>query len=229
MPSLTYRTAQAVGLWLAEGDKRTNREVTFTNNEPSLISFFHKVMVDTLQPRYTPRIAVYLPFSGESYLRPVVTGRYRVYIDGRANRPYYIYRISGVLLVRKWRSIVSTTCKRKSNFRPVLQGFFAGESNVKEGSHGSRVVRVAQGMPNRFIEKLLAYFGITCEYGGHREYTIQGRDNLEKILALELMILHPSKQKRFQAMMAGYRQRHYSKNALYDLVYSQLQNPATTE
>ena len=35
--------AECVGLWLAEGDKKTSAEVTFTNNCMELIIFFHPI------------------------------------------------------------------------------------------------------------------------------------------------------------------------------------------
>jgi len=226
--NLAHRTAQAVGLWLAEGDKRTLSEVTFTNNQPSLIAFFHNVVTKTLRPSLTPRVAVYLPSTDTLYAHPAKSARYRVYFDKRANRPYYIYRISGVTLAKTWHLTVRKICKSKSNYRSILQGFFAGEGNVKEGSHGSRAVRIAQGKPYRFLEKMLDHFRITYYYGGHREYTIFGRANLEKVLALNLMILHPNKHKRFLEMMATFRQRHYQRHALEELVYARLGIPMTT-
>jgi len=227
--SPAHITAQAVGLWLAEGDKRTRNEVTFTNNQPRLISLFHKVVARTLQPSLTPRVAVYLPSTDTPYLHPVKSARYRIYVDKRSNRPYYIYRISGVTLAKKWHLLVRKTCKIESNYRYILQGFFAGEGNVKEGSHGSRAVRIAQGEPNQFVEKMLDYFGITYDYGGHREYTVCGRANLEKFLDLELTVLHPSKYKRFMNMMATFRQRHYRRYALEELVFARLGDPMTTK
>ena len=229
VPNLTYRTAQAVGLWLAEGDKRALYLVTFTNNQPCLIAFFHRVASRVLQPSSLPRVAVYLPSTDTPYAQPVRPAHYRTYVDNRANRPYYIYRIYGAVLAKKWRLIVRKICKNESNYRPIFQGFFAGEGNVKEGSHGSRAVRIAQGKPNQFVEKMLNHFGITYDYGGHREYTVCGRANLEKFLDLELTILHPSKYKRFMNMMATFRQRHYRKHALELLVFARLRVPMTTK
>ena len=39
---ITKELAECVGLWLAEGDNKTNREVTFTNNVFDLIAFFSR-------------------------------------------------------------------------------------------------------------------------------------------------------------------------------------------
>lgn len=41
---LTQEVAECVGLWLAEGDTKTTREITFTDNCPTLIEFFAKTI-----------------------------------------------------------------------------------------------------------------------------------------------------------------------------------------
>jgi predicted transcriptional regulator len=223
------RVAQTVGLWLAEGDRQTRREITFTNNQPHLVTFFHDVITKCLHPPRTARIAVYLPNAGFPHLMPVRRARYRDYIDARANSPYYIYRVSGVEKNREWRAIVSQVCSTSFNYQFVLQGFFAGEGNVKQGSHNSRAVRIAQAHPLPLLERMLRHYGISFIYGGHREYTISGRDNLEKFLALQMTCLHRLKHEKFLRMMAGYRQRHYPKHTLNDHVYKELVIPRTTK
>ncbi len=223
------RLAQSVGLWLAEGDRRTRNEITFTNNQPYLIAFFHDVISETLRPKCTPRIAAYLPHAGFQLMRPVRQAKYRVYTDRRANVPYYIYRVSGVDALKKWRAIIFRVCSHSCYYQSILQGFFAGEGNVKEGSHKSRAVRIAHGKPNPFLEKMLRHFEISFRYGGHREYAICGRGNLEKVLALRITCLHRLKHSHFISMMAGYCQWHYPKRALSDLVLSVLVIPQTTK
>lgn len=204
-------------------------ETTFTNNQPYLIAYFHEVISEILRPPNPPRIVVYLPHVGFPHLRPVRQAKYRVYIDHRANVPYYIYRVSGVEALKKWRAIVSRVCSYSSYYQFILQGFFAGEGNVKEGSHKSRAVRIAQGKPNPLLETMLRHYEISFRYGGHREYTISGRYNLEKVLALRMTCLHRLKHKRFMTMMASYRQRQYPKLALGELVFSALATPQTTK
>lgn len=129
----------------------------------------------------------------------------------------------------KWRGLVSRVCSHSSYYQFVLQGFFAGEGNVKEGSHESRAVRIAQAKPNPLLEMMLRHYEISFRYGGHRQYTISGRQNLEKVLALRMTCLHRPKHKRFMRMMAGYRQRHYPRHALDELVLSTLVIPQTTK
>ncbi len=228
MNGRTGRLGQVVGLWLAEGDKVTRMEVTFTNNQPYLIELFHEVIQENLVASNTPRIAVYLPRKDSPYAHPVASARYRVYIDRRANFPYHIYRLSGVHVVKEWRKLVRGTCRIATNYQSILQGFFAGEGNVKTGLHYSRAVRIAQGRPNRLLEKMLHHFRISFVYGGHREYSITGRYNLAKFHSLELTVLHRAKHERFLKMMSSYRQNHFSNFTLRRLVLSNLAIPRTS-
>ena len=207
----------------------TKREITLTNNQPYPIALFHRVVHENLHPKQIPRVAVYLPNLDTLYEEPVGWARYRVYVDRRANMPYYIYRISGVEAVKSWRALVSSACSDTNNYGPILQGFFAGEGNVREGAHHSRLVRIAQGAPHALLETMLRHFRISFKYGGHREYSISGRDNFEIILALGVTRLHHSKHKKFLRMMQGYRQRHYPCHALHGWVLAKLSTPRTTE
>ena len=221
--------AQSVGLWLAEGDRRTRREITFTNNQPYLIKFFHRVIRNNLNPSYYPRVAVYLPHAGDPFDRPVIQATYRTYVDIRATRPYFIYRISGVKIVRRWKKLVTEVCTDTRNFQPILQGFFAGEGNIKYGhARRSRTLRISQGKRHELLEKMLRHFGISFSYGGHRSYSICGRDNLEKLLLLEVSCMHRIKHWAFLKMMRTYRQRHYRKHVLPQLVLARLVAPLTS-
>lgn len=203
--------------------------MTLTNNCPSIIAFFHHALLEVITPKYKPRISVYLPTVGFPFSHPVRHCRYRSYIDTRANRPYYIYRVSGVATLQKWRTTVFQASRSASNYKRILQGFFAGEGNVKEGAHHNRALRIAQGERNPLLEEILSRFGVGYTYGGHREYTITGRRNLEYLLSLGIAALHPEKKARFLKMMASYRQWHHPRNAFSALVYSQLSSPKTTK
>ena len=79
--------ARIVGLWLAEGDRSTTREVTFTNNQPALVKLFDDTLVRHFLLRFTPRMAVYLPFLGARFVRPVTRATYHTYLDDRATIP----------------------------------------------------------------------------------------------------------------------------------------------
>jgi len=57
---ITTELAECIGLWLAEGDKKTEREITFTNNCIPLVELFGF----TIQKQFenypiNPRIYVY--------------------------------------------------------------------------------------------------------------------------------------------------------------------------
>jgi hypothetical protein len=105
--------------------------------------------------------------------------------------------VSGVELVRLWREGVTTVCSNAKNYRGILQGFFAGEGNVKYSKPSrSRVVRIAQRVRHSLVEKILRYFEVTFHYHSHGEYWIWGRTNLEKLKAIDVSILHPLKSTR---------------------------------
>lgn len=154
---------------------------------------------------------------------------YHSYIDRRANFPYYIYRAAGVGLLKSWSRMVKAVCARAENYAFILQGFFAGEGNVKyiKRSH-SRTVRIAQGERYYLLERILKHFGVSLSYGGHREYSISGRENLEKLHSIDISKLHKLKHKKFTEMIKSYKQRHYSRGALRLILLGILKSPFTT-
>jgi hypothetical protein len=222
--------AQTVGLWLAEGDHKTLREVTFTNNDSRLTAFFHRVLWKRLRPCNPARIYIYLPSKGANYERPVSGAIYRTYIDRRANVPYYIYRVSGVELARIWRRTSLRVCADPSNYPGVLQGFFAGEGNIKESTrYHSRVLRLAQGKRLALLERILRFFRVKFSYeSSERYYVISGRGDLEKLWSLGVSELHPKKNARFAAMMSSYQQYHYMRGYLGPRIVEILSSPLTT-
>ena len=60
------KIAECVGLWLAEGDNKSNREITFTNNEFSLIELFHKT-IQKLFSNYTFNINIYVWYNDKCF------------------------------------------------------------------------------------------------------------------------------------------------------------------
>ena len=52
--------ARAYGLWWAEGDSKTIREITFTNNCFELVKFFYKI-IEEFAGRENFRLYVYRP------------------------------------------------------------------------------------------------------------------------------------------------------------------------
>ena len=53
------KTAECVGLWLAEGNNKCDNEITFTNNCPELITYFHRNLMKIFEG-YTQKIRLYV-------------------------------------------------------------------------------------------------------------------------------------------------------------------------
>jgi len=217
------KLAECVGLWLAEGDSKTDYEITLTNNCWSIITHFHSLMEDLFKD-ISPRIYVYFP--NKELIRKMKSGniRFRYYVDNRATKPYYIYRIANAKLIKIWKNMVENV-KQELFFKHILRGFFAGEGNIKIGSKRERLVRISQGKRNEFLEKILRYFDIGFRYdSSHRQYEISNRKNLEKIDKLGVTLLHPEKRIKFDELIKSYKQYHYPRRYLKSAVRSLMKN-----
>lgn len=209
---MTKELAECVGLWLAEGDNKSRAEVTFTNNCFELIEFFHGTLTNELEIKNKPRLYVYLPSKNSRFYR-LNQVRLKAYLDTRARKPYYIYRVSGRKLIFEWRKIVEKICKNRGFYAAVLRGFFAGEGSVKQ-KENSRVIRIAQKKRSKTIERILRALGISWRFSAnHRSYGISNKKNLEKLERINLARLHPEKSKRFEEMMSSYSQEQFQRNA----------------
>jgi predicted transcriptional regulator len=114
------------------------------------------------------------------------------------------------------------------NYQGLLQGFFAGEGNLKTGEHGARALRIAQGARLNLLEKILRYYELPIHYeSSGRNCVIWGRENLEKLFLLGVSELHLKKHAKFISMLASYKQRHYSRNLANQIVLKALANPLT--
>src|SRR3990170_6377779 len=125
---ISEQIAECVGLWLAEGDSTTEAEITFTNNSWDLILYFHKT-VKNLFKVINPRIYIYFPSSEDMQEYSLDNIRFRYYIDSRATKPYFIYRIADKELVKIWKEIVEVCTIKEGIYSFILRGFFAGEGN----------------------------------------------------------------------------------------------------
>lgn len=124
------KVAQCVGLWLAEGDSKTKLEITLTNNCPKIIVFFHNVIDSLVISRNLPRVYVYSPSEDQKPRLPIDV-EHKYYVDRRASQPYFIYRISDVQRVKEWKKTIKKFKRKTELYSFILQGFFAGEGNVK--------------------------------------------------------------------------------------------------
>lgn len=222
--------SRIVGLWMAEGSTTSRSEITFTNSQPELIQFFHNNIFRFVKPKNKPRIYVYRKNKNEKIELPVKNIVYRFYIHPFARRPFFIYRISGVKLVREWLSLVEHVKNQPGLYRFVLQGFFAGEGNLKYIiSTRSRVLRISQGKPNKFIEKVFQVLNLKFHYEqSERSYVISGRENLERLWKLGISELHPIKHKKFRLMLESYKQRHLGRGELRKKILELSDRPKTT-
>jgi len=154
------KIAECIGLWLAEGDTKTKKEITFTNNQFDLIELFHKTLTLLFDDfEYNTRLYVYMPTKNKVY-KKINVNTLRKYIDKRANKPYYIWRLASIKIHNIWVKKVEEFKLNTNFYVPLLRGFFAGEGNIKTGSHGNRTLRIAQ-LKNTFVEHLLNAVGIT--------------------------------------------------------------------
>jgi DNA-binding HxlR family transcriptional regulator len=216
--------AECIGLWLAEGDNKTVREITLTNNSIDVILFFHEYMMKIYNGKNVPRIYVYSPCRRKLY-NSIGGIKTNFYTDERANRPYYIYRIADVSFLREWRVIANKMKNRKKLIEHILRGFFAGEGNVKfDQMYGTRAIRISQGKRNDFLESMLKKFDLKFQYDNKkRMYWITSRRNLLKLKELDIASLNPVKYAEFIRMMRSYS--NISKSQLKREIYSKLMVP----
>jgi len=214
--------AECVGLWLAEGDNKTKREITLTNNEFLIIAFFHNTLKKLFDlENKVPRLYAYFP-DGK---KPVSLDNCKVnyYFDVRANKPYYIYRICSVSLTKRWHKTVENIKQNKLFYADILRGFFAGEGNVKL-SKKSYAIRIAQKNPVPWLVDILNYFKIKFIFK-RREFVIWGRQQLELLHNLGIADLHPAKKAKLDLLISKYKEYHFSPHYLKAKVYESLKTP----
>ncbi len=132
------------------------------------------------------------------------------YIDNRATKPYFIYRIASTKLVSLWKDLVNKVIDEKRFNKYILRGFFAGEGNLKDGSHSHRTIRLAQGKPNELIENILKFYGFKSSYNkNERSYIISGKWNWDILAKIKIADLHPIKKEKFWRMYKNYKEIHY--------------------
>lgn len=225
---ITNEIAECVGLWLAEGDKKTEREITFTNNCIPLIELFGFTIQKQFQ-NYPINPRTYIYSAKNEKIQLAINCKRKYYTDVRANSPYIIYRVASVKVVKEWKRIVSQVKNEKKYHKDILKGFFAGEGNIKEGSHSNRTIRIAQGKRDAFIEKILKHLGITYRYSKkERTYIITGKWNWEKFAKMKIADLHPEKRMKFYRIFNDYKEEHYPNNYIRKKIRIFLKEPQTT-
>ena len=222
------RIAECVGLWLAEGDMKTESEITFTNNCLELIDLFYKTLSKLFNNK---KFRIYTYSKKDEiikldYKHCIIKN----YYDPRARRPYFILRLFSKELIKIWKNIVKDKMGNENLFPYILRGFFAGEGNLKEGSHCSRIIRVSQKKNNYFFENVLDTLGITNSFRqNERNYYIYGKPNWDTFAKLKLADLHTEKRDKFWRMYGDFKEEHYKSNYLLEKIYPYLENPRTTK
>lgn len=215
--------AECVGLWLAEGDNKTVHEVTFTNNCLELVLFFHENINKLYFGNNKPKLYVY-----SSTPRVLITElqglRIKNYMDLRANRNYYIYRLADTCFVKEWKKLVEQVKQNHELWPEILRGIFAGEGNIKHDleNNNSRNLRIAAGKRNEFIENLLRFFRVPIKYDSEkRQYWISGR-YLDYLEAINIASLHPEKEAKFRKMTHSLKEKHFSPYELESILLEKL-------
>jgi hypothetical protein len=224
---ITKEIAECVGLWLAEGNNKCNNEITFTNNSFELISLFDKV-ISSMFDAPNKRIYVYSA-KGQEITKAISSfSIIKYYSDERARKPYFIWRLASVKLMKAWKDIVAETLSQSKFYADILRGFFAGEGNVKTGSHANRTLRIAQKYEKEWISNILNALGISYYFEpGHRQYVVVGKWNWDIFAQHTLADLHPLKKERFWSVYNSFKQAHYSKRFMHKQIMSDLRTPRT--
>jgi predicted transcriptional regulator len=227
---ITQEIAECVGLWLAEGDSKTKGEITFTNNCFPLIKFFSKTILQIFKDYHlNPRLYIYSPDENKVKV-PLKNIQINYYRDRRATKPYFLFRVASVKIVKEWIDLVKEITRKKIFFTSILRGFFAGEGNIKKtNSHNQRVIRIAQKKPNELVEKILNYHCVEYHFSYHeRAYVISGIWNWERLASINLAELHPIKNEKFWKVYNGYIEKHYPNNHIRDNILQLLTKPYTS-
>ncbi|MFZ3078002.1 MAG: hypothetical protein WA139_06110 [Candidatus Aenigmatarchaeota archaeon] len=219
--------AECVGLWLAEGDKTTIREVTLTNNSVDIILFFSQRIMSLYKGKNKPRIYAYSPYKKKPY-SSFNEIKINFYNDFRANKPYYIFRLADTNFVKYWKAKVEEIKNNKNLYPDILRGFFAGEGNIKEASR-NRVIRIAQKQQLEIIDSILNHYKINFTFSKReRSYVITSRINWDRLAELKIADLHPEKKEKFYNIYKKFKEYHYPHNHIKDKILGSLYKPKTS-
>lgn len=220
--------ARCVGLWLAEGDTKTIAEITFTNSSFELVDLFYRKL-QSLFDADKYRLYVYRPHEDSDY-QTFEDAETSLYTDERATQTYYILRLASRELVKQWKENVSKVKESTDLYPYILQGFFAGEGSVYEGSRKSRRLRVSQGERDDFIEEIFDYLNLEYFFRPeNRSYIITKKSNWDIFDEHEICKLHPRKREKFQSIYSSFQEEHYLKGELKKNVYERLKEPFRTK
>src|SRR3989338_4068685 len=194
------------------------------------VNLFHKTVSSLFgHLKLKIRIYVYNPSIGNHKVK-LANAKARFYLDKRANQTYYIWRLASTKIVEEWKGRVQTITGNHQYYASILRGFFAGEGNIKTGSHSNRTIRIAQGKPFPLLEKILTKFKVDFKYSlAERSYVIVGKRNWDVLAQLGIADLHPIKKTKFWNTYNSYKEEHYSANYLKTKILQLLEKPYTSQ
>jgi len=229
-PNLENQIGECVGLWLAEGGVKSNSEITFTNNCFPLVDLFKKTINKLFIPsKYKQRIYIYSK-DGERVNIPYTDCVIKYYVHKRATKPYFIFRIASVSILKEWKKIVNEMLNKNDKYQFILRGFFAGEGNIHEGKRSVRVIRISQKEEKYFINKLLNYFNLKYTFTpSNRNYVISNKSNWDIFAKYLLADLHPKKKEKFWRLYNSFKEEHYVKNYLKNKIPELINEPKTSK
>lgn len=221
---MTPKIAQCVGLWLAEGNNKCNNELTLTNNCPEIIRLFNTTLKGLLNEA---KIRLYVYSPDGAYSKNIVKAQVmKSYRDKRANKPYFIWRVASVELMKEWKQIVQDVIHNPNFKVKVLQGFFAGEGSIKTGSHSNRTIRIAQKDRKPWLEKILSECKLSYKYiSKNRSYELYGKNNWDIFAKQRITLLHPNKNQKFWQAYHQFKEEHYTKHYVRDELLKMLDHP----
>ncbi len=223
--------AECVGLWLADGwNKETNNvEIAFTNSCLDLILLFNKVS-RRLYRNYNFRVRIYVySNNGRKIKLPISNVSYRFYKHSRARKPYFIWRLASVEIMKKWKTLVKKISLNEKMQIDVLRGFFAGEGSIMLTKRNKKIL-ISQAKRVKFIEDFFRRLEVTYDfcYRHRRGYEIYRRTNWDKLAKIRIADLHPEKKKKFWMTYKTYKEYHDNKGFLKSSIIKLLNNPTTS-
>jgi len=222
------QVAECVGLWLAEGDNKTEAEITFTNNSLKLVKYFYR-NIKNLFNADNFRLYAYYPSRDHPLKLGFKVKTIKFYVDKRANKPYFIIRIASKDIVRKWKKLVQVVESDKTSHNYILRGFFAGEGNIKTGKHFNRTLRISQRNRILIIDNILNNLGVNFTFSRReRAYVITGRSNWEKLAKIGVADLNPIKKEKFWGTYNSFVEWHYPRHYIKSNILSYIETPKTS-
>lgn len=220
--------AECVGLWLAEGDSKSSREITFTNNCTELILHFHDLIKKIYGGKNAVRVYSYCPkpCNTQFFNNMIVKN----YIDVRANKPYHIFRLADVKFVRFWRNLVFSYLNKSKYYPDILRGIFAGEGNIHLGNHHHRSLRISQVSHNKEFEKIFNKLNLIHSFSeNNRMYNFTHKANWDIFAKYKIPDLHPDKRLIFWKAYLSYKENHYKAHYIRNNILQLLNTPKTKE